>query len=215
MDLVDAQTALKAHPLRIGVSTRSLFELDEEDRIFREEGVNVYVEYQRKHEEEVLREGAAFPIIKRILALNEDFENPYVEVFLMSKNSPDLSLRAFNSAKHYGLPIKHGSFTSGKSLAPYLPAWQIDLFLSNDEEDVRAAIVGGTPAAMLGKRPTDLDGALGDHHIAGEDAGLATIFVAQGVGLHVHGLVAVGTLGPGPHASTQGRAQQRGLADAG
>ncbi len=179
MDLVDAQIALKAHPLRIGVSTRSLFELDVEDRIFREEGVNAYVEYQREHEEDILQEGAAFQIIKRILALNEDLANPYVEVFLMSKNSPDLSLRAFNSAKHYGLPIKHGSFTSGKSLAPYLPAWQIDLFLSNDEEDVRAAIMGGTPAAMLGKRPTDLDGARGDDELRLAFDGDSVIFGSE------------------------------------
>lgn len=172
----EARATLKAHHLRIGVSTRSLFELDEEDRIFREEGVDAYIQYQRDHEEEILGEGAAFQTIKRILALNEDPKSPYVEVVLMSKNSPDLSLRAFTSAKAYDLPIRHGSFTSGRPLAPYLPAWEIDLFLSNDEDDVRSAAVGGTAAALLGKRPPDLPGARDDGELRVAFDGDAVIF---------------------------------------
>src|SRR5690606_31153208 len=42
----------------------------------------------------------------------------------------------------------------------------------------------------------DHDGALGDHHVAGEHAGLARVVVAQVIGLGVHGLHAVGVLGP-------------------
>lgn len=176
MDSEEARATLKAHPLRIGVSTRSLFELDEEDRIFREEGVDAYVQYQRDHEEEILGEGAAFQIIKRILDLNEDPKSPYVEVVLMSKNSPDLSLRAFTSAKAYDLPIRHGSFTSGRPLAPYLPAWGIDLFLSNDENDVRSAAASGAAAALLGKRPPDLDSTIDDGELRVAFDGDSVIF---------------------------------------
>ncbi|WP_283178699.1 5'-nucleotidase [Gemmobacter sp. 24YEA27] len=176
MDPVEARAVLQAHPLRIGVSTRSLFELDAEDRIFNEEGVDAYVKYQREHEEDILGEGAAFQTIKRILALNEDPSSPYVEVVLMSKNSPDLSLRAFTSAKAYGLPIRHGSFTSGRSLAPYLPAWGIDLFLSNDEKDVRSAAASGAASALLRKRPPDLGDALDDGELRVAFDGDAVIF---------------------------------------
>lgn len=165
MEPAEARDTLRAQPLRIGVSTRSLFDLEEEHRIFAEEGVDAYVKFQRDHEADPLPEGAAFPVLKRILSLNEDADKPYVEVVLMSKNSPDLSLRAFNSAISYNLPIKHGSFTSGRSLAPYLPAWNIDLFLSNDEEDVRTAVKGGTAAAILGRRPTDFDDVSGDGEV--------------------------------------------------
>ncbi|WP_112311552.1 5'-nucleotidase [Pseudogemmobacter bohemicus] len=176
MDPVEARAYLQAHPLRIGVSTRSLFELDAEDRIFSDEGVDAYVKYQREHEEDILGEGAAFQTIKRILALNEDPASPYVEVVLMSKNSPDLSLRAFTSAKAYGLPIRHGSFTSGRSLAPYLPAWGIDLFLSNDETDVRSAAASGAASALLRKRPPDLGDALDDGELRVAFDGDAVIF---------------------------------------
>src|SRR6202000_2273328 len=83
-------------------------------------------------------------------------ETPVVEVILLSKNSPDLSLRAFNSFDHYGLSIRHGSFTSGRSVAPFVIAWAIDLFLSNDSQDVAAAVAAGTAAAKLGPAPSPL-----------------------------------------------------------
>lgn len=68
-------------------------------------------------------------------------------MILLSQNSPDLSLRAFKAIDHYGLAIKIGSFTSGTSLAPYVPAWNIDLFLSNADADVKGAMAGGAAAA--------------------------------------------------------------------
>jgi 5'-nucleotidase len=74
---------------------------------------------------------------------------------LLSRNSPDLSLRAFHSIEQYGLGIKTGSFTSGRSLGPFIPAWGIDLFLSNEAGDVQAAIAAGAAAARLGIVPQD------------------------------------------------------------
>lgn len=145
---------LRSKPLRIGVSTRALFSLEIEHKIFEEEGVAAYCKYQLENEMEIIPEGAAFEIIKRLLSLNEIGHDPYIEIILMSKNSPDLSLRAFNSITKYGLNVKLGSFTSGRSLSPYLPAWNIDLFLSNDGGDVQAAAESSTAAAKLGPKPT-------------------------------------------------------------
>ena len=79
---------------------------------------------------------------------------PY-EVILLSQNSPDLSLRAFKSIDHYGLAVKTGSFTSGRSLSDFVPAWGIDLFLSNMHADVKGAVAGGAAAARLGVAPKD------------------------------------------------------------
>lgn len=149
-----ARDHLQQSPLRIGVSSRALFSLEEENRIFNDHGVDAYCQYQLDNENEILSQGSAFPVIKRLLALNEHSKKPLVEVILMSKNSPDLSLRAFNSIEKYALPIKLGSFTSGRSLAPFVDAWEIDLFLSNDPEDVTAAVKAGSAAAKLGEIPT-------------------------------------------------------------
>ena len=83
---------------------------------------------------------------------------PMVKVILLSRNSPDLSLRAFNSFEHYGLSVQHGSFTSGRPVAPFVAAWGVDLFLSNADDDVQAAITAGTAAARLGPTPGAANG---------------------------------------------------------
>lgn len=140
-------------PLVVGISTRAMFDLTEEHRVFTEEGVEVYARLQREREKQPLKPGAAFEVTRRLLALNADQPTPMVKVILLSRNSPDLSLRAFNSFEHYGLRVHHGSFTSGRPMAPFVAAWGVDLFLSNADDDVQAAITAGTAAARLGPTP--------------------------------------------------------------
>ena len=140
-------------PLTVGVSTRAMFDLEEEHAIFKREGVGAYAALQRAREKTPLKPGAAFEVVQRLLALNAVDGKRLVNVILLSKNSPDLSLRAFNAFEHHGLPIKRGSFISGRSMAPYVRAWNIDLFLSNSDADVRAAVDAGTAAARLGSAP--------------------------------------------------------------
>jgi 5'-nucleotidase len=151
---VNALDASPKLPLIVGVSTRAMFDLTEEHRVFRKEGLAAYATLQLKRELEPLKPGAAFEVTRRLLALNECGSSPVVEVILLSKNSPDLSLRAFHSFEHYQLPIQHGSFISGRSLAPFATAWSVDLFLSNDTEDVCEAAAAGIAAATLGKAPS-------------------------------------------------------------
>lgn len=149
-------SAVSSSPLVIGISTRALFDLEEEHAIFESEGVLAYAKLQREREKVALKPGAAFEIARRLLALNPENAPKLVEIVVLSKNSPDLSLRAFNSFKHYDLAITRGSFTSGRSLAPFVSAWGVDLFLSNDAPDVRAAVTGRTAAARLARAPTQL-----------------------------------------------------------
>ena len=147
-------------PLTVGVSTRALFDLREEHALFERAGFEAYGRFQLEREAEILPQGTAFQVISRLLNLNT-VDNPNrVEVILLSQNSPDLSLRAFHSIDHYGLEIRHGSFTSGRPVAPFVRAWDVDLFLSNNEDDVKAAAAAGAAAARLHEPPT---AHLGDH----------------------------------------------------
>jgi len=146
---------LRSKPLRIGISTRALFNLEEEHEVFVNQGVQAYSALQLSRESTLVGQGTGFEVVERLLALNVPNSKPYVEVILLSQNSPDLSLRAFKSIEHYGLAIKTGSFTSGRSLGPFIPAWDVDLFLSNEAADVQAAVSAGTAAARLGIIPQD------------------------------------------------------------
>ena len=47
-------------PLVIGISSRALFNLEQENKIFEEQGVEAYEAYQVAHENEMLQKGAAF-----------------------------------------------------------------------------------------------------------------------------------------------------------
>lgn len=137
------------HRLVIGISTRALFDLQNENRIFEEQGVEAYAAYQRAHENEVLKPGPGFALIQGLLSLNREEQEKRVEVILMSRNSPDISLRIFHSIEHYGLEITRAFFLSGASLCPYLTAFHTDLFLSACEEDVQAAVDAGIAAGII------------------------------------------------------------------
>ena len=134
----------------IGVSSRALFDLSVENAIFERDGVEAYCRYQIEHENEILKKGPGFGLIQALLKINElPGHEDKVEVIIMSHNSPDTSLRVFNSIKYYGLNISRAVLASGASLAPYLNAFKTDLFLSAYEEDVQQAVDSGIAAGII------------------------------------------------------------------
>lgn len=139
--------------LVIAVSSSALFDMQESDAIFRQDGEKAYREYQRKNIDVPLRTGVAFPFIKRLLSLNNAFpkECP-VEVILFSKNSPETGLRAFRSIQYYELNISRACFSSGNSNHQYLPAFNSTLFLTTNIEDAKEALANGITAGVVGKQ---------------------------------------------------------------
>ena len=136
--------------LVVGVSSRTLFDLTFENKIFEEEGVEAYSRYQVEHEDELLRPGPGFPLVRALLNLNElPGMEGRVEVIIMSRNSPDTSLRVFKAIEHYGLRITRAVLSGGASLAHYLTAFKTDLFLSACEEDVQRAIDSNIAAGII------------------------------------------------------------------
>lgn len=136
--------------LVVGISTRALFDLEEENNIYEERGVPDYSDYQISHENDILKPGAGFALVKALLKLNELVPNDRItEVIIMSRNSADTSLRIFNSIKHYGLDITRAALVGGASLSPYLSAFKTDLFLSASEYDVQGAIDANIAAGII------------------------------------------------------------------
>lgn len=134
--------------LVIGVSSRALFDLEEENAIFENDGLTAYSQYQLEHENDVLQPGTAFPLIKALQKLNADGRY-LTEIIIMSKNSADTSLRVFNSIKHYGLDITRAALVGGNPISPYLDAFKTDLFLSANENDVQEAINANIAAGII------------------------------------------------------------------
>lgn len=136
--------------LVVGVSSRALFDLTAENEIFESQGVEAYRAFQAQHENEILKPGPGFGLIKALLDINKlPGQQGRVEVIVMSRNSADTSLRIFGSIEHYGLEITRAVLASGGHLAPYLESFHTDLFLSAHEDDVQAAIDAGIAAGII------------------------------------------------------------------
>lgn len=136
-------------PLIVAISSRALFDLEESHKIYETQGVKKYSEYQISHEEEILDPGPAFPLVRKLLKLNENREKPLVEVILLSRNSADTGLRIFNSIESHQLQVTRAAFTSGDSPFPYVKNFGSQLFLSTNGEDVRKALEAGVAAATI------------------------------------------------------------------
>ncbi len=136
--------------LVIAISSRALFNLDDSHRVYQEEGLEAYSRYQVEREDQPLEPGEAFPLVHKLLRLNELLGGDnQVEVVLLSRNSADTGLRVFNSIEHYDLTISRAAFCGGESPWRYINAFGCQLFLSSEAEDVRYALECGVAAATL------------------------------------------------------------------
>lgn len=145
--------------LVVAIASSALFDLDEADAVFRTAGMAAYRAFQREHEQKPLLAGAAFPFIRRLLALNRGLDRPAVEVVLISHNDPDTGSRVRLSCEHHGLPLGRMAFTGGRPPWPYLAAFGTHLFLTRNADDVVAAIKAGSAAGeILGSASLDDDG---------------------------------------------------------
>ena len=137
--------------LVIGISSRALFDLEEENQLFEKEGLDAYTTFQLEHIANVPRPGTALRLVKNILSLNTDAANPKVEVIILSRNNAATSLRITRAIEHYELEITRSAWTGGDPISKYLGPYKVDLFLSAHEADVQEAINAGFAAGRVYK----------------------------------------------------------------
>ena len=131
--------------LVVAISSRALFDFEQENRVFEDGDDRAYMQLQLQRLEQPARPGVAFSLVNKLLAFNE--EAPRVEVVILSRNDPVSGMRVFRSAQHYGLSMQRGVFTRGQPPWRYLRPLAANLFLSTNEADVRSALAEGVPAA--------------------------------------------------------------------
>jgi 5'-nucleotidase len=134
--------------LVVAISSRALFDFEEENHVFEQGDDRAYMDLQLQRLEAPAKPGVAFSLVRKLLAFNTA-EAQRVEVVILSRNDPVSGMRVFRSAQHYGLPIQRGSFTRGQSPWRYLRPLNANLFLSANLPDVRAALDAGVPAAQV------------------------------------------------------------------
>jgi 5'-nucleotidase len=135
--------------LVVGVSSSAVFQMENADRIFRKKGVKAYREYQRKNLSKPFEKGVAFPFIKRLLNLNNVYQENPIEVVVLSRNDPESGERFYRTCQHYKLPIVRGAFLAGSEPYPYMKAFNCCLFLSSNTVDVKKAVDENLPAGLV------------------------------------------------------------------
>jgi len=134
--------------LVVAISSRALFDFEEENRVFERDGEGAYVALQLGRVDVPAKQGVAFPLVKKLLAFNTP-DSQLVEVVILSKNDPVSGLRVFRSAQRAGLRVERGVFTRGRHPYRYLDALRANLFLSANEQDVMSALDAKIPAARV------------------------------------------------------------------
>ncbi|XP_014750431.1 PREDICTED: cytosolic 5'-nucleotidase 1B-like [Sturnus vulgaris] len=142
--------------ITVAVSSRALFNLVEERRIYEEQGLEKYVEYQQNNENVILKPGPAFYFVKalervnaRLLELYPDDEERF-DIVLMTNNHAQVGVRLLhNNNNNNGLTIERFCMTGGESPIGYLTAYLTNLYLSADSDKVQEAIEAGIASATM------------------------------------------------------------------
>ena len=134
--------------LVVAISSRALFDFEEENRVFDAQDSLAYMRLQQERLAVPARPGVAFPLVRKLLAFNAGAVQR-VEVVMLSRNDPVTALRIFRSAQNEGLALERGVFTQGRDPFRYLRPLGAHLFLSANERDVSEALQLGFPAARV------------------------------------------------------------------
>lgn len=135
--------------LVVAISSRALFDFEEENRLFEDSDPATYLRLQRERLDVPAAPGVALSLVQKLLAFNTEGQQR-VEVVLLSRNDPVSGMRAFRSAKTHGLhSIQRGVFTQGRDPFGYLRPFGAQLFLSANADDVTQALELGYPAAHV------------------------------------------------------------------
>ena len=135
--------------LVVAISSRALFNFEEENRVFERGNDRTYVDLQMQRLDVPAPPGVAFSLVRKLLAFNTATEQK-VEVVLLSRNDPVSGMRVFRSCKAHGLDsIQRGVFTQGRDPFSYLKPLGAHLILSANAADVQRALQLGFPAARV------------------------------------------------------------------
>lgn len=152
--------------IRILLSARVLFDLEEADKIFKEKGVKEYADYMRgrgAYEKDYVPElagrklgkGPLWDFAQALLALNKPGEEPVVELGLLCKDTAETALPIFRNLDVTALKgIGYRLSTAGGKLKDEdHAAFGTDLLLTRNAEDVQNAVDKGIAAAVINFPP--------------------------------------------------------------
>nr|BAC04103.1 unnamed protein product [Homo sapiens] len=141
--------------ITIALSSCALFNMVDGRKIYEQEGLEKYMEYQLTNENVILTPGPAFRFVKALQYVNARLRDLYpdeqdlFDIVLMTNNHAQVGVRLINSVNHYGLLIDRFCLTGGKDPIGYLKAYLTNLYIAADSEKVQEAIQEGIASATM------------------------------------------------------------------
>ncbi|KAG8013710.1 Cytosolic 5'-nucleotidase 1A, partial [Nibea albiflora] len=147
--------------ITIAVSSRVLFNMEKEQQIYEQQGMEEYIKYQVEHETQPFSPGPAFSFVKALEAVNTRLRELYpdseelFDVVLMTNNHAYVGLRLINTINHHHFDllcrVVHRAllYDRGKQSHRLLKAYHTNLYLSADPTKVREALEEGIAAATM------------------------------------------------------------------
>jgi 5'-nucleotidase len=140
--------------LVIGVSAHALFDLEDDAEVARTRSPEEYRRHLLQRDADVLEPGRGFQLVQALQRIGERSTRRF-EIVVLSRSGADASPRLFTSMHEHAVHAARAAFTGGEPFGPYLKAFHVDVLLSEDEAEVHAAVLAGTPAAVVTARPED------------------------------------------------------------
>ena len=134
--------------LVVAISSRALFNLEEENQLFESGDPDGYMRLQYERLDVPAQPGIAYSLVQKLLRFNDDGVQR-VEVVILSRKDPVSGMRIFRSSTAAGIKLQRGVFTQGRAPFGYLRPLRAHLFLSVNAQDVREALHAGFPAARV------------------------------------------------------------------
>src|ERR1700709_1094719 len=104
--------------LVVAISSRALFNLEEENQLFESGDPEGYMKLQFERLDGPAQPGIAYSLVRKLLRFNDDGVQR-VEVVILSRNDPVSGMRIFKSSVAADIKLQRGVFTQGRPPLAY------------------------------------------------------------------------------------------------
>ncbi|XP_057198337.1 cytosolic 5'-nucleotidase 1A-like isoform X1 [Triplophysa rosa] len=144
-------TELSDDKLRVAFDGDGVLFSDESERVYRERGLDAFLQNEKDLENTVLKVGPLGEFAKALLFIQKRFsKNCPVRTYLVtSRNAGSPGIRGFKTLQEHGLGIDEAFFLCGSHKGPILKAIKPHIFFDDQKSHVKGALEHGVVGACV------------------------------------------------------------------
>jgi len=140
--------------IRIAFDGDAVLFSDESERIYKEKGLEAFLEHEKQNAQKPLPEGPFAKLLKTLAFIQKELgpENPIRTALVTARNSPAHE-RAIRTLRHWGVRIDEAFFLGGASKDKILKAFGAHIFFDDQEIHLTEEV----PSARVPYKTNDMD----------------------------------------------------------